>query len=178
MYLDGTRLKSIFTWELPELPGASGTAQSILVRHGLDKSQAVTLAAGARVFACDNGVITGEIVLKHKHVPGVGRWLDGLGDKLYGLLDNNENDIYLARDRTCIPSELFSALVERKIASPLMARRAAEVWASEEHLTLHGPRDTIWSWYQAVNVPAKTLAPLSQARVLRDAWRLGMSTLN
>lgn len=53
------------------IPELHGMAYSLGVRHSNAGKYAVTVSVGARVFVCDNGAMTGEFAMKHKHTIGL-----------------------------------------------------------------------------------------------------------
>lgn len=62
---------------------------AMAVRHGNDKSMAIQIAAGARVFICDNMALEGELIAFRKHTSGL-----SLRDEV-----NRALDAYLERSK-------------------------------------------------------------------------------
>ena len=60
--------------DLAPIPGVEfpdGCIPSLGVRNSTDKSYALSILAGARVFACSNGVLSAEYVVSRRHTSGI-----------------------------------------------------------------------------------------------------------
>ena len=56
---------------IPGMPFPAGCAPSCGLRNSADKSFALSILSGARVFVCANGVLSGEFVITRKHTSGL-----------------------------------------------------------------------------------------------------------
>jgi len=161
---------------LPDLK-SDGMGYSIGVRNSNDSRFAVTLSVGARVFICENGVITGSFVLRRRHTTG----LD---------LDVALNE---AMDRWLASARGIAGTVTRLRATRLSYEQAHDVLANlyregaitATHLgkaldELHEPRfeefrgngdTTAWNVLNAVTFVAKTVAPRRQFQAITGATR-------
>ena len=64
---DGANLAAAFDLDIPKLLAPEGTGFSLGLLTDNRREKALRLYAGANVTVCNNGLATGEIVLKHKH---------------------------------------------------------------------------------------------------------------
>jgi len=63
-------------WELNKVD--SGMAYTVGIRNSMDKSMALGIVAGTRVFVCDNLAFSGEFIRFRKHTKGIVEELDEL----------------------------------------------------------------------------------------------------
>jgi len=70
--LKGARLFGTLDFEpIPGMPFPAGTTPSAGIRNSHDKTFALSILSGARVFVCANGVLSGEFVVSRKHTSGI-----------------------------------------------------------------------------------------------------------
>ncbi|NCG17589.1 MAG: DUF932 domain-containing protein [Rhodobacterales bacterium] len=102
---------------------------SIAVRHSNSGRHAVTVAIGAQVLVCSNGMLIGEVVLKRRHLPGldvdalVGEGLSafqGSGRKVQAFIDR-------LKDMPVRDTDFERLLV-------LAARRGVVSWSALRHV--------------------------------------------
>src|SRR5471030_1875654 len=56
---------------IPGMPFPAGCAPSAGLRNSADKSFALSILSGARVFVCANGVLNAEHIISRKHTSGL-----------------------------------------------------------------------------------------------------------
>ncbi|MHC4714235.1 MAG: DUF932 domain-containing protein [Planctomycetota bacterium] len=154
---------------LDELPGMD---YALAVMTSNDMTRSLRIAAGAEVFVCNNGVMTGEFVVNRKHTTGVNvRELLRYGvDGALQELNKTQVTIQGLRDRTLNPAQVDAAFME-------MGRRGVLAWSgigkawkeykTPEHREFRAWKGTSWGVYQAVNHVIKTVNPLRQLPALR-----------
>lgn len=52
---------------LPAIPGNISAEYEMFLRHANDMSRGIQVNAGLNMMACTNGVMTGEVIARHKH---------------------------------------------------------------------------------------------------------------
>ena len=76
---------------IPGMPFPAGCAPSCGLRNSADKSFALSILSGARVFVCANGVLSAEHIISRKHTSGldlvasIDTALDGFMESLKGF---------------------------------------------------------------------------------------------
>jgi len=73
--------------------GIDGTCASLGFRTANNKTMSLKIAAGLRVFVCDNGVFSGDIILSRKHTSGL-----NLLPELFRGMDQYERNYNRLRD--------------------------------------------------------------------------------
>lgn len=63
---DGRRLFGILELRVPDLATDEGFGFAMGIRASNDKSEAITIVAGARVFVCDNLMLSGDLIALHR----------------------------------------------------------------------------------------------------------------
>jgi hypothetical protein len=147
--------------------GQTDYALAIGLRSSYDRSLAVGLVAGTRVFCCDNLAFAGEASMHRKHTVNVFR---DLPDLIYQMLSsvsslrerqNAEIAAWRAHDLT--PADAHHLMVEAIRAKVLPASRlpkVLEAWEQPAYPEFQ-PR-TAWSLYNAFTELAKSRSPRGQ----------------
>src|SRR2546425_11032855 len=86
---EGLRLFGVLELEVPELEPSEAFGFAMGIRTANDRSEALSIVVGAKVFVCDNLMLSGDlIVMRRKHTPGfdlnadISRAIDGYRDHL------------------------------------------------------------------------------------------------
>ena len=99
---------------LPGMPFPAGCAPSCGLRNSADKSFALSILSGARVFVCSNGVLSAEHIISRKHTSGldlvasIDTALDAFMDSLRGFNQTYEQ----LRSRRLNRTKAHSLVVE------------------------------------------------------------------
>ena len=81
---------------IPGMPFPAGCAPSCGLRNSADKSFALSILSGARVFVCANGVLSAEHIISRKHTSGldlvesIDKALDAFMESLRGFNETYE----------------------------------------------------------------------------------------
>lgn len=158
--------------------GDSEMGLAIAGRNSYDKSMRAALAAGARVFNCDNLCINGEITVQHRHTGNV---IDYLSDQIILKMHRAEgawDDMRTARD-SMVECELSQeegyALMglakagtssdkgasQRLLTTDKDWRAVQQYWEHPEH-NYEGGNRTLWAWYNSFTFNFRDLKPQDQ----------------
>jgi len=142
-------------------------AVCIGVRNSYDRSLAVGLTLGSRVFCCDNLAFSGEVTMHRKHTVNVFR---DLPDLIYRMLsqvaamrERTDGEIAEMKLRDLQPASAHHLMVEAIRASVLPASRlpkVIEAWEEPAHVEFL-PR-TAWSLFNAFTETQKGAPPRAQ----------------
>jgi hypothetical protein len=142
-------------------------ALAIGVRNSYDRSLAVGLTLGSRVFCCDNLAFSGEATMHRKHTLNVFR---DLPDLIYRLLsqvaamrERNDGEIAAMKVRELPPAHAHHLMVEAVKANVVPASRlpkVIEAWEEPAHVEFQ-PR-TAWSLFNAFTEIQKGAPPRAQ----------------
>lgn len=132
-----------------DVPVGEGTSLSIGVLHSNAGRRAVTLAIGARVLICENGMLVGEHVLSHRHTCG----LD------LGRLVREGLDACLQEQNTV-----------RRFRARLMRRSLHE--GAVAFLLIEAARQGAVAWSRLARVDEGWRVPPHRAFRDRNAWSL------
>jgi hypothetical protein len=140
---------------------------AIGVRNSYDRSLAVGLTLGSRVFCCDNLAFSGEVAMHRKHTVNVFR---DLPDLIYRMLsqvssmrERNDGEIAAMKVRELPPAHAHHLMVEAIRANVLPASRlpkVMEAWDEPRHEEF-APR-TAWSLFNAFTEVQKGACPRAQ----------------
>ena len=146
---------------------ASDYALAMGVRNSYDRSLAVGLTLGSRVFCCDNLAFSGEVTMNRKHTVNVFR---DLPDLIYRMLsqvssmrERTDGEIAAMKVRELPPAHAHHLMVEAIRAGVLPASRlpkVIEAWEEPEHEEFQ-PR-TAWSLFNAFTEVQKSACPRAQ----------------
>jgi len=142
-------------------------ALAIGVRNSYDRSLAVGLTLGSRVFCCDNLAFSGEVTMHRKHTVNVFR---DLPDLIYRMLsqvssmrERNDGEIAAMKVRELPPANAHHLMVEAIRVNVLPASRlpkVIEAWEKPRHEEF-APR-TAWSLFNAFTEVQKSASPRLQ----------------
>ena len=164
---------------LPKLDRVVGGAEySLGARHSNSQAFAASVVSGARIFVCDNGMITGDEVLKRKHTTGL---------EIYSLA-KEAVDLWLNRSRDTVQTferlaefDLSGKAGEARVNATLIGMGEAGAvgwgkigsilreWRAPRH-DAWKPRNG-WSLYNCVTEIGKAFSPQRQIAVLNGARR-------
>lgn len=146
---------------------AADYAIAIGVRNSYDRSLAIGLTLGSRVFCCDNLAFSGEVTMHRKHTVNVFR---DLPDLIYRMLsqvssmrERTDGEIAAMKVRELPPAHAHNLMVEAVRANVLPASRlpkVIEAWDEPLHEEFK-PR-TAWSLFNAFTETQKGSTPRSQ----------------
>jgi uncharacterized protein DUF932 len=142
-------------------------ALAIGVRNSYDRSLAVGLTLGSRVFCCDNLAFSGEVTMHRKHTVNVFR---DLPDLIYRMLSQvaamrkrSDAEIGAMKARELQPTAAHHLMVEAIRSNVLPASRlpkVIEAWEEPVHEEFK-PR-TAWSLFNAFTEVSKASPPRAQ----------------
>lgn len=146
---------------------AADYALAIGVRNSYDRSLAVGLTLGSRVFCCDNLAFSGEVTMHRKHTVNVFRDLPNL---IYRMLyqvssmrERTDGEIAAMKMRDLPQAQAHHLMVEAIRANVLPASRlpkVIEAWDEPRHEEF-APR-TAWSLFNAFTEVQKNACPRAQ----------------
>ena len=64
---DGARMAGAFDLNIPELPAMDDQSYSLGFLTANDRSRSLRMSVGTTVFVCNNGMLTGDIVMQKRH---------------------------------------------------------------------------------------------------------------
>ena len=160
-------------FNLPE-----GTGASIGIRHANDKSMAVNIIAGARVFVCANGCFVGDLeAVKRRHTAGL-NLLQVVGVYLDEYLDHlgNFNGFYERMDECRISDAkakelIHDAFLTHEVLAPKYLPAVAKRYFSSDEHREQFPDRTRWGLYNAFTEVFKTVSVPLQVNAHRTAVR-------
>jgi hypothetical protein len=142
-------------------------ALAIGVRNSYDRSLAVGLTLGSRVFCCDNLAFSGEVTMHRKHTVNVFR---DLPDLIYRMLSQvssmrqrTDDEIAAMKVRELPPAHAHHLMVEAVKGNVVAASRlpkVIEAWEEPRHDEFR-PR-TAWSLFNAFTEVQKVTGPRAQ----------------
>jgi uncharacterized protein DUF932 len=142
-------------------------ALAIGARNSYDRSLAVGLTLGSRVFCCDNLAFSGEVTMHRKHTVNVFR---DLPDLIYRMLsqvssmrERTDGEIAAMKVRELPPAHAHHLMVEAVKAGVMPASRlpkVIEAWEEPQHEEF-APR-TAWSLFNAFTEVQKGVPPRAQ----------------
>lgn len=142
-------------------------ALAIGVRNSYDRSLAVGLTLGSRVFCCDNLAFSGEVTMHRKHTVNVFR---DLPDLIYRMLSQvaalrgrTDGEIAAMKARDLQPVAAHHLMIQAVKSGVLSASRlplVIEAWEEPRHEQFV-PR-TAWSLFNAFTEIQKSAPPRAQ----------------
>lgn len=155
----------------------SSYAPAVYVRHDNRQGRALEIGCGARVFVCDNGMVSALWQHRRRHTRGLD--LPGFCREavagLRGRFEIQAQQIELARSETMpAPGDRLLELASSGALTPAVAAAAWEHYRNPPHREFRdgGSR---WCWYNAVTEGAKRLAPERQVAALGAAWHAALN---
>jgi uncharacterized protein DUF932 len=169
---DGNQLFGVLTCTNGHL--STDVALAIGLRSSYDRSLALGLVAGSRVFACDNLAFSGEVAMHRKHTANVFRDLPDLIYRMLGKVKAMETrqaeEIGAMKGRELPAPEADHLILEALRAAVVPASNLPKVldaWERPKHPEF-APR-TAWSLYNAFTEVVKSRSPRAQ---IEDTLRL------
>lgn len=170
---DGARLFGVYDLAPPESALANSLkpdwALSIGLRGSHDKTMARGLAAGHRVFVCDNTALSGEVSMTRKHTSNIERDLRNLMAEMFAKLEplqaRQAAEINGWKGWEVTEPEADHAIVQAirgKVIPITHAAKVIDAWDQPPHPEFE-PR-TVWSLFNAFTEAAKTRTPEAQYR--------------
>ncbi len=142
-------------------------ALAIGVRNSYDRSLAVGLTLGSRVFCCDNLAFSGEVTMHRKHTVNVFRDLPELIYRMLGqvaaMRERNDGEIAAMKSRDLQPASAHHLMVEAIRSGALPASRlpkVIEAWEEPRHPEFLSR--TAWSLFNAFTEVHKGAPPRAQ----------------
>ena len=142
-------------------------ALAIGVRNSYDRSLAVGLTLGSRVFCCDNLAFSGEVTMHRKHTANVFR---DLPDLIYRMLsqvaamrERTDCEIAAMKVRELAPAHAHHLMIEAVRSTVLPASRlpkVMEAWDEPRHEEFASR--TAWSLFNAFTEVQKGAGPRAQ----------------
>lgn len=159
---------------IDEIPGQKF---SIGVTHANDMSRSMRVTVGTTVLVCDNGVMTGEYVLRRKHTTGMSLpyEINRAMNRAVEQFRNTRVIVEGLRSRRMGPLEIDHSFMEvgrKGILSWSQVGKAVREYLHPEHPEFSEFQGRAWGVYQAVNHIVKERSPVSQMRSLSDLTRL------
>ncbi len=144
------------------------------VRNSYDRSLAVGLTVGSRVFCCDNLAFSGEVTMHRKHTVNVFRDLPDLIYRMLGqvaaMRERTDGEIAAMKARELEPVGAHHLMIEAIRSNVLPASRlpkVLEAWEEPQHEEFT-PR-TAWSLFNGFTEVLKATPPRAQ---MEDSLRL------
>lgn len=180
--LQGARMfASLDFAPIPGMPFPAGTGPSAGIRNSHDKSFALSILSGARVFICANGVLSAEHVLSRKHTSGldlvqsVDAALDAFMDSIRGFNDAYERLRSWKLRRTTAQSVVVELARAGAFSSSDILPVLAE-YESPGHVEFSDRNG--WSLYNAATARMKAQSPARQVDGFKALNSTLMSYLN
>ena len=161
----------------PNIDGIPGQKFSTAVTHSNNMTRSMWMTVGTTVMICDNGVVTGEYVLRRKHTIRM-----DLGLEIHNALDRamvkfGDTSRVVNQLRDTKMSKLavdhsFMEVGRRGSLAWSQVGKAVKEYENPEHPEFLEFKGRAWGVYQAVNHVVKERSPLSQMESLRDLTKL------
>jgi len=137
---------------------------SIGFRNSYDKSMSIGVCVGAKVFVCENLMMTGEVTFMRKHT---GNILDELNSLIFNVLYNSEDKFsQLQNDKESMKEipinnqrawETMGVLFGKGIINTPQISIMRREWKNPSHQEFDD--DSLWSLYNAGTEALKTCSP-------------------
>ena len=137
---------------------------SIGFRNSYDKSMSIGVCVGAKVFVCENLMMTGEVTFMRKHT---GNILDELNSLIFKVLYNSEDKfVQLQEDKESMKEvpinnqrawETMGVLFGKGIINTPQISIMKKEWKNPSHDAFDD--DSLWSLYNAGTEALKTCSP-------------------
>lgn len=138
---------------------------SVGFRNSYDKSMAIGIAIGAKVFICDNLALTGDITVLKKHTTNVWASLENVA--ISTLYRSQKNFMKIVEDAESLKSmnisdtgafQYMGLLYGKGVLTPRQLPVVKKEWLRPSHEDFQ-PRN-IWSLYNACTVAMKSAPPV------------------
>ena len=158
----------------------------VAFKNSYDKSMAFGVAIGASVWICENGVISGEIVLKRKHTGSADddarqKIIEGfamIGDNFMEILEAKRLLEHYEIDRKVNAELIGRMFMEHEFINTLQLNIIKkECESSTKFTTIHEPGYTAWDLYNNVTHSLKESSPMSYLQDHIDLHQFMMSNV-
>ena len=156
----GQHMFGTFTYKNPE----DEIGMSIGFRNSYDKSMSIGVCVGAKVFVCENLMMTGEVTMMRKHT---GNILDELNSLIFNVLYNSEDKFAtLQEDKESMKTvdisnqeawQTMGVLFGKGIINTPQISIMRKEWKNPSHNDFKGK--SLWSLYNAGTEALKTCSP-------------------
>ncbi len=180
--LPGARLYGTRDFDpIPGMPFPEGCTPSAGIRNSHDKSFALSILSGARVFICENGVLSAETVVSRKHTSKIDLLAsidNALNAFMASIQDFNEMFQRLnARRLTRVKAH--SLVVEAARAGAFASDSILPIVAEFENPQHEAFKDrTVWSLYNACTERMKAQSPGRQVDGFKALNQILVGELN
>jgi hypothetical protein len=180
--LPGARLFGSLDFQpVPGMPFPAGCTPSAGIRNSHDKSFALSILSGARVFVCANGVLSAEHIVARKHTSRL-----DLLESIDRALDSFMDSIRSFQEMFTKLSEL--RLTRNRAHSMIIAMARAGAFSSSDILPVadefENPRHsefkdlTAWNLYQSATENMKAQSPSRQVDGFKALNSVLLANLN
>lgn len=157
--IKGARMFGLITTDIADGEGGDSISLSFGFRNSYDKSMSVGMAAGGKVFVCDNLMITGEVQVLRKHTVNVRRDINPMIEAITIMSrKQHELDVEMKERMKCLEiskepgMDLLGAMAAHGFlsyagGSGSMFALALEEWDNPSHEEFSDRN--IWSLYNA-----------------------------
>ena len=156
---------------------ANGVVPSLGLRHSNRGRFSAQGTIGGSVTVCDNLMITGQFVFKHKHTTGnVNNLTDsicsGMLEYIKGLpaLSETVHTLKYTGMSDKAVGDFYTKLGRQKIIPWSHIGKVDKYWVNPTHVEFSNPN--AWRMYNAVNTVVKEYSPLRQFEVVSKATKL------
>ena len=156
---------------------ANGVVPSLGLRHSNRGRFSAQGTIGGSVTVCDNLMITGQFVFKHKHTTGnVNNLTDsicsGMLEYIKGLpaLSQTVGTLQDTEMNDKAVGDFYTKLGRQKIIPWSHIGKVDKYWVNPTHVEFSNPN--AWRMYNAVNTVVKEYSPLRQFEVVSKATKL------
>ena len=152
--------------KLPE-----GVGLSMGLRSSIDKSVAIGVCSGAKVFVCDNGMMVGDFAIHKLHTTGfrLNHELDRAFARCREQASGIDAMTNRLKSRILTDSDakvmLFDAFFEKRVMPFTYLKDVAHEYFEPKHEEFRGRN--MWSWYNSVTEILKQRNPSDQVTTFR-----------
>jgi hypothetical protein len=180
--LPGARLfGSLDFAPIPGLEFPEGCAPSAGLRNSHDKTFALSILSGARVFICENGVLSAEHVISRKHTSGIDL-LASIDEALNAFMASISgfNELFQRlNERLLTRTKAHSLIVEAARAGAFASDSILPIVAEFENPQHEAFKNrTAWSLYNACTERMKAQSPARQTDGFRALNQVPVGELN
>ncbi|MEI6233316.1 MAG: DUF932 domain-containing protein [Planctomycetota bacterium] len=164
--LDGGRMFGSIDFDpIPGVPFPDGCGPSAGIRNSHDKTFALSILSGARVFLCENGVLRAEHIISRKHTSGIDL-IASIDDALNAFMSSIQdfNTMYeQMRDLRVNRTRAHSLIVEMARAGAFssdLILPVVEEFENPRHAEFK--ERNVWNLYQSATETMKRQSPARQ----------------
>jgi hypothetical protein len=180
--LPGARLFGSLDFDpIPGMPFPQGCTPSAGIRNSHDKTFALSILSGARVFICENGVLSAEHVISRKHTSGIDL-LDSIDNALNAFMASIQgfNEMFQQLNaRRLTRTKAHSLVVEAARAGAFASDSILSIVQEFENPQHEAFRErTAWSLYNACTERMKVQSPARQVDGFKSVNSVLVAELN